>query len=300
MSVTKKMQRNATIIKREMRATPWREAFSKLARLPSNEIVDLFDCLLDLHGSRIREFIALRLSAHYTDRLILEIGVTFSANWDLYITIARDADANCLQVLNANSEGVYDSLPDELSLADVLHRIKTEINNALVKHVRGNIANAVDVFKLAHLCDLQALVPVKDLDALVKFFASVARKKRNASTKRVATKKLLEEAGADTKATNANIKTPRPKSKPATKLRGFLWREAVATTNLDVQGFILMEQADKSWLVTYNNHAPLKAWSEDAAKELVSDIVKDPNRLREFAAIPNIIKEGTIIRHATN
>lgn len=297
MSITKKLQRNANKIRHEMRAEPWHEAFGQFARLPETELVDLFRCFLGIHGSMLDPFIVTsRKETEYGFALCF--GLAIGTEWDVHVQFHQNQNDMLIMSARNGGEIMFRVTEDAAMLSDVLFGIVQELKECVKQHVSRNIRNAVDVIKLASIFDLATQIAPSDLDQLIRFFARAARRKRAASEKRVikkkATAELAASASVDVSVTLSATKPKKPK--PATQLRGFVWREAVASTSLDAQGFLLMEQQDKSWLVTYNNHAPVKAWDENAAKELVKDIMKDPKRLREFTMIPNMLKEGTIIR----
>lgn len=297
MSITKKFQRNASTLLRELRADPWHEVLNTFSHLPEDELVNLFRCFLGIHGSMLDPFIVTsRKETEYGFALCF--GLAIGTEWDVYVQFHSNPNDMLVMSARNNGEVMVRVTEDKVTLSDVLFGIEKELKECVKRHVARNIRNAVDVIKLASIFDLATQIAPTDLDQLIRFFARAARRKRAISEKRVIKKKVTAElaasASADVSAALATSKQKKPK--PAMKLRGFKWHEAKTIENVDAQGFLLMEQQDKSWLVTYNNHAPVRAWDENAAKELVQDIVKDPNRLREFTTIPNMLKEGTIIR----
>lgn len=294
---SKKMQKHAEIIRREMRATPWKEAFAKLAPLPNEEILDLFDCLIfntpDIRD--LREFVVIKPIQHQHG-FELQIGLSIATSWDVSLILTPHPSMHSA-ILYANGT---EAVPDDtgLTFSDVLYDLREGLTRNIRDHVRSNLKQAVDTFKLAARCRLYDAFNAVDLSVLVKFLSKSARLKRSTSEKRLVRikeqKDMLVTAQANASAA-VSLQQRKPKKK-ATTVKGVKWYEATTEQALDAQGFILLEQQDNSWLVTYNNRAPLRAWNEEAARELVSDTIKNPDRLREYVALSGVIKTATVVR----
>lgn len=287
---SKKLQRNAEKLRRSFRGLPWREAFSQIARLSETEIPQLFDCWIFNTPEASNYRPCAVVASGYLGGFNVVIGLSFASAPDVRINLLQDN----FDIVFGNVPGQTAPLiEDRLTFVDVLFMIRGWIITNVRIHVNENMQHALDTLKLAAQCKMTNVIPVDDLGWLVKFVTATAKRKRVSTERRM---KTLKDAKSELDAAGTQPTRKPKKDRPRTSLRGFKWYEATAEQAIDAQGFIATEQADASWLVTYNNRAPVRAFSEAAAIEYISDISKDTNRLKEFVATSAFIKTVTIVR----
>lgn len=219
------------------------------------------------------------------------IGFTLGTEADVIVDLANET-------VSLRSESDFLSIKSTNSLFIALLRIRGALLLAVKGHVHDNIKLAVDVFKLAALQKLYDVVPVADLDILVRYFSKVARLKAGKSEARKKTVELGKRAESDSVIAKPVRAKPAAKPKTSKSFKSVRWHEATASDPGNGTGFILTEQVNGSWLVTYNNHLSVVAWNFDAAMDLVADVIAEPTRVREFKVIAGneIVKTATVIR----
>jgi hypothetical protein len=270
---------------------PWEEAFSRINDFPEPDILKAFEYLLfetsgaEFAGFEYRSLVTLALE----NRRVL-IGFTLGTEADVIVDLANET-------VSLRSESDFLSIKSTNSLFIALLRIRGALLMSVKGHVHDNIKLAVDVFKLAASQKLYDVVPVRDLDILVRYFSKVARMKAGTSLARTRTKALIKSTESDSVIAKPVRAKPAAKPKTSKTFKGIRWHEAASNDPGTGSGFILTEQEDKTWLVTYNGKLALAAFSEEAAKELVDDVIADPKRLKEFQQHNGaVIRDATVIR----